>query len=131
MDDYVRYFYLVHKQTDGKPQTTEMHLMYKKEGGKQSSYKKHLTVTAMLDDVDLYYKILYTVFNRNIFFSAASKAPENFTVNVVTNSAVLHWKPIPVQDQQGFLTHYEVCYTRSQNNGAHVEIKSKVILLTR
>ncbi|XP_042178961.1 interleukin-6 receptor subunit beta isoform X3 [Oncorhynchus tshawytscha] len=86
MDDYVRYFYLVHKQTDGKPQTTEMHLMYKKEG-------------------------------------AASKAPENFTVNVVTNSAVLHWKPIPVQDQQGFLTHYEVSYTRSQNNGAHIEIK--------
>lgn len=40
MDDYVRYFYLVHKQTDGKPQTTEMRLMYKKEGGKQSSYKK-------------------------------------------------------------------------------------------
>ncbi|XP_064865718.1 interleukin-6 receptor subunit beta-like isoform X2 [Oncorhynchus nerka] len=86
MDDYVRYFYLVHKQTDGKPQTTEMRLMYKKEG-------------------------------------AASKAPENFTVNVVTNSAVLHWKPIPVQDQQGFLTHYEVCYTRGQNNGAHIEIK--------
>nr|XP_046149043.1 interleukin-6 receptor subunit beta-like isoform X1 [Oncorhynchus gorbuscha] len=86
MDDYVRYFYLIHKQTDGKPQTTEMRLMYKKEG-------------------------------------AASKAPENFTVNVVTNSAVLHWKPIPVQDQQGFLTHYEVCYTRSQNNGAHIEIK--------
>jgi hypothetical protein len=40
MDDYVRYFYLIHKQTDGKPQTTEMRLMYKKEGGKQSSYKK-------------------------------------------------------------------------------------------
>ncbi|KAM9503156.1 interleukin-6 receptor subunit beta-like isoform 3-T3 [Salvelinus alpinus] len=85
MDDYVRYFYLVHKQTDGKPQTTEMRLMYKKEG-------------------------------------APSKAPENFTVNVITNSAKLHWKPIPVQDQQGFLTHYEVCYTRSQNDGA-IEIK--------
>jgi hypothetical protein len=48
MDDYVRYYYLVHKQTDGKPQSTETCLMYKKEGGKINSYKKNLTVTAML-----------------------------------------------------------------------------------
>lgn len=48
MDDYVRYYYLVHKQTDGKPHSTEMCLMYKKEGGKLSSYKTNLTVTAML-----------------------------------------------------------------------------------
>ncbi|XP_071200948.1 interleukin-6 receptor subunit beta-like isoform X3 [Salvelinus alpinus] len=88
MDDYVRYYYLVHKQTDGKPQSTEMCLMYKKEG-------------------------------------APSKAPDHFTapiLNVTTNSAMLHWKPIPVPDQRGFLTHYEVCYTRrSQKNESHIE----------
>ncbi|CAB1314135.1 unnamed protein product [Coregonus sp. 'balchen'] len=36
MDKYVRYYYLVHKQTDGNPQTKEMRLMYKKEGGTRS-----------------------------------------------------------------------------------------------
>ncbi|XP_024276906.1 interleukin-6 receptor subunit beta isoform X1 [Oncorhynchus tshawytscha] len=88
MDDYVRYYYLVHKQTDGKPQSTETCLMYKKEG-------------------------------------APSKAPDHFTaplLNVTTNSAMLHWKPIPVPDQRGFLTHYEICYTRrSQNNESQIE----------
>ncbi|CDQ62589.1 unnamed protein product [Oncorhynchus mykiss] len=88
MDDYVRYYYLVHKQTDGKPQSTETCLMYKKEG-------------------------------------APSKAPDHFTapiLNVTTNSAMLHWKPIPVPDQRGFLTHYEVCYTRrSQKNESQIE----------
>ncbi|XP_020354276.1 interleukin-6 receptor subunit beta isoform X2 [Oncorhynchus kisutch] len=88
MDDYVRYYYLVHKQTDGKPQSTETCLMYKKEG-------------------------------------APSKAPDHFTapiLNVTTNSAMLHWKPIPVPDQRGFLTHYEICYTRrSQNNESQFE----------
>ncbi|XP_041746349.2 interleukin-6 receptor subunit beta-like [Coregonus clupeaformis] len=89
MDKYVRYYYLVHKQTDGNPQTKEMRLMYKKEG-------------------------------------APSKAPENFTgpfVNVTTNSAMLHWKPIPVPDQRGFLTHYEVRYTRSENYEDLIEEK--------
>ncbi|XP_064790964.1 interleukin-6 receptor subunit beta-like isoform X1 [Oncorhynchus masou masou] len=88
MDDYVRYYYLVHKQTDGKPQSTETCLMYKREG-------------------------------------APSKAPDHFTapiLNVTTNSAMLHWKPIPVPDQRGFLTHYEICYTmRSQNNESQIE----------
>ncbi|XP_014071574.2 interleukin-6 receptor subunit beta isoform X2 [Salmo salar] len=88
MDDYVRYYYLVHKQTDGKPHSTEMCLMYKKEG-------------------------------------APSKAPDHFTapiLNVTTNSAMLHWKPIPVPDQRGFLTHYEVCYTRrGPKNESHIE----------
>uniref|UniRef100_A0A4W5RB51 Fibronectin type-III domain-containing protein n=1 Tax=Hucho hucho TaxID=62062 RepID=A0A4W5RB51_9TELE len=88
MVDYVRYYYLVHKQTAGKPQSTEMCLMYKKEG-------------------------------------APSKAPDHFTapiLNVTTNSAMLHWKPIPVPDQRGFLTRYEVCYTRtSQKNESHFE----------
>ncbi|XP_041694470.1 interleukin-6 receptor subunit beta isoform X2 [Coregonus clupeaformis] len=93
MDDYVRYYYLVHKQTDGKPQTTEMCLMYKEQG-------------------------------------APSKAPI-LNVNVTTNSAMLHWKPIPVPDQQGFLTHYEVCYTKRNQTECHNISASKTEYLVQ
>lgn len=77
---------------------------------------------------------MYTLSNTDVLFSAPSKAPDHFTapiLNVTTNSAMLHWKPIPVQDQQGFLTHYEVCYTRrGPKNESHIET-GKVLLLTK
>ncbi|KAL1022657.1 hypothetical protein UPYG_G00030590 [Umbra pygmaea] len=84
MDDYVPYYYLVHCNTEERPHTTEMGLMYKKEGAPRSK-------------------------------------PKDFTSKKTHNSAMLHWKPIPLPEQQGFLTHYTVCYTK---NGQNKEAKS-------
>ncbi|XP_017572076.1 interleukin-12 receptor subunit beta-1 [Pygocentrus nattereri] len=38
--------------------------------------------------------------------------PQNITVNVTHDSALLLWRPIPVQDQRGFLLHYAIWILR-------------------
>ncbi|KAG7487878.1 hypothetical protein MATL_G00028220 [Megalops atlanticus] len=34
--------------------------------------------------------------------------PQNVTVDVTYNSAIVSWEPIPIKDQQGFLRHYVI-----------------------
>ncbi|XP_036442909.1 interleukin-12 receptor subunit beta-1 [Colossoma macropomum] len=49
-------------------------------------------------------------------------SPQNVTVNVTHDSALLLWRPIPVQDQHGFLLHYAIWVLRQDGETDYHEV---------